>query len=161
MCKCYIVSKAVCGQDPSMFKYTLLSLSYLIFLSLTYLQLTRTSPGLSSHLRVQCTAVEPDSADLSIIRKRGWALSLESTDQRVSCKHILQSQGLMNSLHTWTGHEAGPDIVIDPDHVSSSVQVCSIVTDEAHSVTAGIIWGREKYISCFENIPHLPTHIPW
>ena len=45
----------------------------------------------SPHLRVRCAAVEPDSADLGVIREWGGALSLKSADQRVACKHIFKS----------------------------------------------------------------------
>ena len=68
----------------------------------------------------------------------------------------------MTLSHTRAGHEAGPDIVIDPVGVGPGVQVCAIVTDEAHSVTPRVIWGGNVSREKFEvNAKNLPTHMPW
>merc|ERR1739844_80558 len=74
-------------------------------------------------LIVRVATVELDSVNFRVVREGGVTFRLKAADKRVA----------------WTGDKAGPDIVRPPDRVRPRQQVGPVVTDETHTVGAGVV----------------------
>ena len=71
-------------------------------------------------------AEELAPGNLCVVREGGGPFGLKPADDRLSR----------------TGHKTRPEIVRSPSGVSRSIQISSIVADEANTITTSIIWSK-------------------